>query len=88
MSKTNTQTETPNPTPQKETNSLPNQSNNKRFTTTLNPQLLSQIKLISYFTNKTLSQCINESIYQYILQFEETNNTSIQSIINLKDSTS
>ena len=88
MSKTNTQTETPNPTPQKETNSLPNQSNNKRFTTTLNPQLLSQIKLISYFTNKTLSQCINESIHQYILQFEENNNTSIQSIINLKDSTS
>ena len=35
MSKTNTQTETPNPTPQKETNSLPNQSNNKRFTTTI-----------------------------------------------------
>jgi len=86
MSNSNTKTETPNQTPKTETKSLPNQSNNKRFTTTLNPQLLSQIKLISYFTNKTLSQCINESIHQYILHFEESTNTSIQSIINLKDS--
>ena len=37
MSNSNTKTETPNQTPKTETKSLPNQSNNKRFTTTLNP---------------------------------------------------
>lgn len=86
MSKTNTQ-----PQPQNESTTQTSQTEidsttNKRFTTTLNPQLLSQIKLISYFTNKTLSQSINESIHQYIQHFEESNNTSIQSIINLKNS--
>jgi len=61
---------------------------NKRFTTLINPNLLSQIKLISYFTNKTLSQSINDSISLYIKDFEKNNNTEIQSIINLKNSKS
>ena len=59
---------------------------NKRFTTLINPNLLSKIKLISYFTNKTLSQSINDSISLYIKDFESKNNTQIQSIINLKNS--
>ena len=31
----------------------------KRFTTLIQPNLLSQIKLISYFTNKKLNEVIN-----------------------------
>lgn len=74
----------------KNTNSNPQNQNpenqqNKRFTTTINPQLLSQIKLISYFTNQTLSQSINQSIQLFITNFETQNNTSIQSIINLQN---
>lgn len=57
----------------------------KRFTTLINPNLLSQIKLVSYFTNNTLSDTINESIKLYIKDFESKNNTQIQSIINLKN---
>ena len=38
----------------------------KRFTTLIQPNLLSQIKLISYFTNKKLNECINESVLNYI----------------------
>jgi len=74
----------------KNTNSNPQSQNtenqqNKRFTTTINPQLLSQIKLISYFTNQTLSQSINQSIQLFITNFETQNNTSISSIINLQN---
>tara|TARA_E500000318_G_C3414390_1_gene154837 strand:+ start:83 stop:355 length:273 start_codon:yes stop_codon:yes gene_type:complete len=56
----------------------------KRFTTLIQPQLLTQIKLISYFTNKKLSETINESISNYIRDFETKSNTSIQSLINLQ----
>jgi hypothetical protein len=73
--------DSPNPIPQSK-NDLPN----KRFTTLINPNLLSQIKLISYFTNKTLSQSINDSISLYVKDFESKNDTKIQSIINLKNS--
>lgn len=93
MSNKDTQLET-----KKETKELLNTSNpipntkselpNKRFTTLINPNLLSQIKLISYFTNKTLSQSINDSISLYIKDFESKNDTKIQSIINLKNSQS
>ena len=38
----------------------------KRFTTLIQPNLLSKIKLISYFTNKKLNEVINESIEGYI----------------------
>lgn len=73
------------------TNSIPKTKSelpNKRFTTLINPNLLSKIKLISYFTNNTLSQTINDSILLYIKDFESKNNTEIQSIINLKNSKS
>lgn len=56
----------------------------KRFTTLINPNLLSQIKLISYFTNKKLNECINESIELYIGEFELKSNTSIDSLIEFQ----
>ena len=55
-----------------------------RFTTLINPNHLTQIKLISYLTNKKLFECINDSIILYVDDFERSNNTSIQNIINLQ----
>ena len=55
-----------------------------RFTTLMNPQILSNIKLISYFTNKKLYEVINESCDLLIENFEKQNNTSIKSLINLQ----
>ncbi len=56
----------------------------KRFTFLINSQLLSQIKLISYFTNQKLNETINESISNYITQFETQSNTKLDSIIDLQ----
>jgi hypothetical protein len=56
----------------------------KRFTTLIQPKLLTQIKLISYFTNKKLNESINQSISNYIDDFEKSSNTSIQSLIDLQ----
>ena len=56
----------------------------KRFTTLIQPKLLTQIKLISYFTNKKLNESINKSISNYINDFEKSSNTSIQSLIDLQ----
>lgn len=56
-----------------------------RFTTTIQPQLLSQLKLISYFLNKKLNETINESVSNYIRDFENKSNTSITSLINLQN---
>ena len=55
-----------------------------RFTTLINPNNLTQIKLISYLTNKKLFECINDSIILYVDDFERSNNTSIQNIMNLQ----
>jgi hypothetical protein len=55
-----------------------------RFTTLINPKYLSQIKLISYLTNKKLFECINDSIILYVDDFERNNNTKIQNIINIQ----
>ena len=55
-----------------------------RFTTLINPTMLSNIKLISYFTNKKLYEVINQSIDNFVSEFETKNNTSIKSIINLQ----
>ena len=52
-----------------------------RFTTLINPLLLSNIKLVSYFTNKKLYEVINESLSLYIEDFEVRYNTKISSII-------
>ena len=55
-----------------------------RFTTLMNPQILSNIKLVSYFTNKKLYEVINESVNLYVEHFEQQNNTSIKSLIKLQ----
>ena len=55
-----------------------------RFTTLINPTILSNIKLISYFTNKKLYEVINQSIDNFVSEFETKNNTSIKSIIKLQ----
>ena len=57
---------------------------NQRFTTMISTKLLSNIKLISYFTNKKLYETINDSIQLYIQHFEQQNNTTLDSIINLQ----
>ena len=56
----------------------------KRFTTLIQPKLLSKIKLISYFTNQKLNEVINQSLIDFILQFETKNNTQISKIIDLQ----
>jgi len=56
-----------------------------RFTTLINPLLLSNIKLVSYFTNKKLYEVINESLSLYIEDFELRYDTKINSIINLQN---
>ena len=56
----------------------------KRFTFLIESKLLSQIKLISYFTNQKLNETINESISNYISNFETQSNTKLDSIINLQ----
>ena len=57
----------------------------KRFTTLIDEELLSQIKLISYFTNQKLNECINSSLQHYIIDFETKNNTTLNSIIDLQN---
>lgn len=57
----------------------------QRFTTLVNPKTLSDIKLISYFTNLKLYECIEQSMRLYIKEFETKNDTSISSIISLRD---
>jgi hypothetical protein len=75
MSQTQTQTNIKNQN---------NDSDNIRFTTLINPLLLSKIKLISYISNKKLYDIINLSIQQYIDYYNKTNNTNIDSLINLQ----
>ena len=57
-----------------------------RFTTLINPTLLSNIKLVSYFTNQKLYEVINESLELYIEDFEIKYNTKIDRIISLQNS--
>jgi hypothetical protein len=55
-----------------------------RFTTLINPQTLSHIKLISYFTNQKLYEVVDRSFKDYVSNFEIQNKTSITSIINFQ----
>ena len=57
-----------------------------RFTTLINPLLLSNIKLVSYFTNKKLYEVINDSLELYIEDFEIKYNTKMDSILSLQNS--
>jgi hypothetical protein len=56
----------------------------KRFTTLIQPKLLSKIKLISYFTNQKLNEVINSSLEDYIQNFEIKSNTKIDTLIDFK----
>lgn len=56
----------------------------QRFTTLVNPTILSHIKLISYFTNQKLYEVINSSLEEHISKFEIKNKTSISSIIDFQ----
>ncbi len=56
----------------------------KRFTFLIESKLLSQIKLISYFTNQKLNETINKSILDYINNFEKQSNIKLDSIIDLQ----
>lgn len=56
----------------------------QRFTTLVNPTILSHIKLISYFTNQKLYEVINSSLVEHISNFEIKNKTSISSIIDFQ----
>ena len=61
-----------------------NETPKKRFTTLIDDNLLSQIKLISYFSNKKLNETINESLQHYITHFENYNDTKISDIISFQ----
>ena len=56
----------------------------KRFTTLIQPNLLSQIKMISYFTNKKLNEVFNESITKYIEDFEIKSNTKLNTLLDFQ----
>ena len=56
----------------------------KRFTTLIQPKLLSKIKLISYLTNQKLNEVINSSLEDYIQNFETKSNTKIDTLIDFK----
>ena len=56
----------------------------QRFTTLINPKVLSHIKLISYFTNQKLYEVVEKSFNDYVTNFEIQNKTSITSIIDFQ----
>ena len=56
----------------------------KRFTTLIQPKLLSKLNLISYFTNQKLNEVINSSLVDYIQNFENKSNTKIDTLIDFK----
>ena len=60
-------------------------SDKLRFTFLIQPNLLSQIKLISYISNQKLYEIINLSIQSYIDIYNKTHNTNIESLINLNN---
>jgi len=61
-----------------------NETPKKIFNTLIDDNLLSQIKLISYFSNKKLNETINESLQHYITHFENYNDTKISDIISFQ----
>ena len=60
---------------------------NIRFTTLVNPHLLSQLKLISYFTNTKVYEMVNKCIQLGVEDFETQYNTKIDSLIKLQQQT-
>lgn len=57
---------------------------NIRFTTLVNPNLLSQIKFVSYLTNQKLYESINKAMELMIKDFEISHSTKIDTLINLQ----
>jgi hypothetical protein len=60
---------------------------NIRFTTLVNPHLLSQLKLVSYFTNIKVYEMVNKCIQLGVEDFETQYNTKIDSLIKLQQQT-
>lgn len=56
-----------------------------RFTTIISPSILTKIKLISYFTNSTISLVVEDSLNNYLLDFEKQNNIQINDLMRMKD---
>ena len=56
-----------------------------RFTTIISPSILTKIKLISYFTNSTISLVVEDSLNNYLLDFEKQNNIRINDLMRMKD---
>jgi hypothetical protein len=56
-----------------------------RFTTIISPSILTKIKLISYFTNSTISLVVEDSLNNYLLDFEKQNNIQINDLMRIKD---
>ena len=67
-----------------EVSNVNNEKDLQRFTTLINPLVLSHIKLIGYFTNRKLYEVINDSLELMIKEFESKSNTKIEDIINLQ----
>ena len=56
-----------------------------RFTTIISPSILTKIKLITYFTNSTISLVVEDSLNNYLLDFEKQNNIQINDLMRIKD---
>lgn len=56
-----------------------------RFTTIISPSILTKIKLISYFTNSTISLVVEDSLNNYLFDFEKQNNIQINDLMRMKD---
>jgi len=56
-----------------------------RFTTLITPTILTKIKLISYFTNSTISNLVEDSLINYLNVFETQNNIHINDLMKMKD---
>jgi len=56
-----------------------------RFTTIIQPSILTKIKLIAYFTNNTISDIVEIALIDYLNNFEEQNNIKIDDLMNIKE---
>lgn len=56
-----------------------------RFTTIISPSILTKIKLISYFTNSTISLVVEDSLNNYLFDFEKQNNIQINDLMRMKE---
>ena len=64
---------------------MKNEEIKMRFTTLITPTILTKIKLISYFTNSTISNLVEDSLINYLTIFETQNNIQINDLMNMRD---